>query len=232
MEENQGVRSAAIFSRIPHNRTFVEIGVQNGRECNSHLLLVDGWRGAWIEASSEMCALIRAELGKGEFPGRFRLVEEFARPDNAQALYRDTCQFLGVSEIDLFSLDIDGNDLFVLESLLDAACRPGVLCLEYNAAFPPPIRVSVEFAEDRVWGFDDYYGASLQALADVCERNDYRLLTCSIVGSNAFFIREDLAGAFNLRPIEELWQPLRTGITSLPGGHTPTLKFMRDALYR
>lgn len=221
---------ASIFKRIPHRRTFIEIGVQDGRECNTHLLLIQGWRGAWIEADTEMCARIRDGLGGAEFPGRFRLVEGFARADNAEELYRDVCSFIGADELDFFSLDIDGNDLFVLQAMLKARCRPSVICLEYNAAFPPPISVSVSHDEGRAWAADDYYGASLQAFADTCESNGYRLVTCSVVGSNAFFVREDHAHLFQLRPIKELWQPLRTSITSLPGGHPASLKFARDAL--
>ena len=221
---------ASIFKRVPHQRAFMEIGVQDGRECNTHLLLIDGWRGAWIEADPAMCGLIRASLGAGEFPGRFRLVEEFARPANVAGLYRDTCQFIGVNELDLFSLDIDSNDLFVLRGLLSGGCRPSVICLEYNAAFPPPIRVAVEHSPG--WAYDDYYGASLQAFADTCDEHGYVLLTCSVVGSNAFFIRTDHANLFKVLPIEELWQPLRSNITSLPGGHAATMKFARDALNR
>ena len=221
---------AAIFDRIAHNRTFMEIGVQDGRECNTHLLLVQGWRGVWVEADRNMCAMIHSDLGGGEFPGRFRLVEGYARPDNVATMYRDTCQFGQVDELDLFSLDIDSNDLWVLEGLLEEGCRPGVLCLEYNGRFPPPIHVAVKYVEDRGWDGDDYYGASLQSFADLCGRHGYRLVTCTVLGSNAFFIREDLADAFDFRPIGDLWQPLRLNITVLPGGHAPTLKFLRDAL--
>jgi len=222
---------AAIFNRIPHNRTFLEIGVQDGRECNTHLLLIQGWRGAWVEADRDMCALVKAGLGGGEFPAKFRLIEDYARPDNVAAMYRDVCRFVQADDLDLFSLDIDGNDLFVLEGLLDAGCRPGVLCLEYNGRFPPPISVGVKYAEDRGWSGDDYYGASLQLIADVCGRYGYKLLTCTVCGSNAFFVRADLAEEFEFRSVADLWQPLRLNITVLPGGHPPSLKFLRDALH-
>ena len=43
-----------IFRRIgPSNRKFVEFGVQNGFECTSAKLLVEGWRGLWIEAGTQ-----------------------------------------------------------------------------------------------------------------------------------------------------------------------------------
>src|SRR5688572_20337623 len=38
--------------------SFVEFGVQNGLQSNSRLLLYGGWRGLWIEASTDACAAI------------------------------------------------------------------------------------------------------------------------------------------------------------------------------
>ena len=222
---------AAIFARIDHRRTFMEIGVQDGRECNTHLLLVDHWRGAWVEADPDMCRSIEAALGGRSFPGAFELIQDFVAPENITALYRKVCTFVGVDELDFFSLDIDSNDIYVLEKLLEDSGRPAVLSLEYQGAFPPPQDVRVTFVPGRTWAEDDYYGASLQAFVNVCALFGYKLLTCSVVGVNAFFVREDLAASFDLRPIEEVWQPFRAPISSLPGGHLPTLKFARDAIH-
>lgn len=222
---------AAIFAKIEHSRTFMEIGVQDGRECNTHLLLIDHWRGAWVEADADMCRFIENALGGARFPGKFQLIEKFIAPNNIVEIYRNVCDFVGVEEVDLFSLDIDSNDIYVLESLFAGGGRPAVLSLEYQGAFPPPLDVRVTFAPDRKWAEDDYYGASIQAFVNVCNRYGYRLLTCSIVGVNAFFVRDDLSTRFDLRTVEELYQPFRSEISSLSGGHVATLKFARDVLH-
>jgi hypothetical protein len=221
---------AAIFGKFEHGRTFLEIGVQDGRECNTHLLLIDNWRGAWVEADADMCRSIETALGQTSFPGRFQLIEDFVSPENIVQIYRNVCDFLGVEEVALFSLDIDSNDIYVLESLFAGGGRPAVLSLEYQGAFAPPLDVRVTYAPGRTWAEDDYYGASLQAFVNVCGRYGYKLLTCSIVGVNAFFVRDDISGRFDLRPVEELYQPFRAEISSLPGGHVATLKFARDVL--
>lgn len=50
-----------IFRRIGSGaNTFVEFGVETGIECNTTLLLLRGWRGAWIEGSAERAAKARA----------------------------------------------------------------------------------------------------------------------------------------------------------------------------
>ena len=43
-----------IFNRIgTTNKKFIEFGVENGLESNSHYLLLKGWNGLWIEGSIE-----------------------------------------------------------------------------------------------------------------------------------------------------------------------------------
>ena len=45
-----------IFNRIgTTNRFFIEFGVQDGLECNTHFLLFQGWEGVFIEGSTEYC---------------------------------------------------------------------------------------------------------------------------------------------------------------------------------
>jgi hypothetical protein len=221
-----------IFSRIGGGGTFLEIGIENGRECNTHLLLLKDWRGCWIEANAESCAQIRNDLGRDDVPGKFRLIETFARRDNIADLYRQACSFLDTDQLDFFSLDIDSNDLHVLEAMLSAGARPAVLCVEYNGQFPPPLSVTVEYSDSRPWGLDDYFGASLQAFDDLAGRFGYVLVTCNLVGINAFYVLEEKAGPFARRPIEELYQPMRLYLTPMPQGHRPTLKFLRDKLSR
>lgn len=43
-----------IFNRVgTTDKTFIEFGVENGLECNSHYLLFKGWRGLWIDGGEE-----------------------------------------------------------------------------------------------------------------------------------------------------------------------------------
>lgn len=220
----------AIFRSVGNNRTFLEIGVEDGTECNTHYLALQGWRGAWVEASDAHAASIEAGLGGREFTGRFKLFNDFARTDNITRIYRETCDFVGQSDLDLFSLDIDGNDIYVLSALLREGARPSVICLEYNGKFPPTVSISVSRDEERVWGRDDYFGASLRALDDILTPYDYVLLTCNVPGTNAFYVRREKSSDLKMQSLEEAWQPIRLHLTPLPAGHRPTLKYMRDAV--
>ena len=221
---------AAIFDRVGGNRTFLEVGVEDGTECNSHFLLLQGWRGIWVEANPGSATTIRSGLGGDMFPGRFRLIETYARADNIVSLYRDACTLTAVDDLDFFSLDIDGNDLFLIEELLRSGARPTVVCVEYNGKFPPPVRIAVTHDEARGWDRDDYFGASLQAFFDLLRPGGYALVTCTLPGNNAFFVRQDcLSGLLPVDPMVA-WQPLRLHLLPLPAGHLPTLKYLRDLL--
>ena len=219
-----------IFSKVANNRTFVEIGVQSGVECNSLLLLLKNWRGVWIEGSAGFCREIEASLGARAFPPLFRVTNAFVRRDNVAALVSDAVAFLGVGELDFLSLDIDGNDRHVMEALIGAGIRPKLLCVEYNAKFPPGVAVTIRYDPDHVWDATDYMGSSLQSLVDLLQPLGYRLLTCNIPGINAFFIRDDLGHLFPELPIDKLYQPFRYYLSPIQPAQPPSLSYLRDRL--
>src|SRR3954470_13847813 len=65
-----------IFRRIgTGNRTFVEFGVETGVECNSAKLLVEGWRGLWMEANTDHVASVRRRFASFIQDGRLKLLE-------------------------------------------------------------------------------------------------------------------------------------------------------------
>ena len=112
-------------------------------------------------------------------------------------------------EIDLLSLDIDGNDFWVWRQL--DACSPRMVILEFNAAFGPERAVTVPYdaAFDRA-SFKtvsyQYFGASLSAFERLGRRKGYRLVLVEPRGINAYFLRDDVgpdipaASAVDLHP--------------------------------
>jgi hypothetical protein len=217
---------AAIFERIGGGRTFIEIGSGNGTENNTHALLLGGWRGVWVDGRKDRIAFIRAEVGATP-----DLIAEqaFVTRENVPSLAEDWLRRLGTREIDLFSVDIDGNDLHVLMAAL-GVFRPSVICVEYNAKFPPPLEVCVEYDPRHIWTGDDYHGASLMAFVAALGPLGYTLVTCSISGANAFFVADAYASRFTLYEPARLFQPSRFHLCTFESGHTPSLKFLRDEL--
>lgn len=166
-----------IFAHIPpRTRTYVEIGIgpdmeerARGRfvlQGNTVLLHEKGWRGWWFDG-------VRSHE---------KIIEVFVTPLNINSILRGN----GVpAEVDLFSLDIDGQDFWVFLAL---QCRPLVFCVEINPSFTDAR--TVEWNPRAVWHRDNYYGASLAAFNAAAIDKGYVLVFYN--GANAFFVRRDV----------------------------------------
>lgn len=216
---------AAIFERIGGGGTFIEIGCGDGLENNTHALALQGWRGVWVDARKDKIAFIRSQVGESK---ALRIDEGFVTRENAPGLVRDWTRWLGTMEVDFFSVDIDGNDLHVLLSAL-TAFRPRVICVEYNAKFPPPLEVAVAYDPDLA-SRDDYHSASLMAFVTSLASLGYDLVCCNLSGANAFFVARPFADRFTRYEPSRLYQPARFHLAGLKNGHPHSLRFLRDRL--
>lgn len=217
-----------ILKRIAGACTFIEIGCGNGLENNTHYLLLKGFSGVWIDGSKDNVEFIRRQLPSAFRPSSKLLVlEEMIDIDNTVGTIEQACLFIGTKEPDFFSIDIDGNDVFVLEKAL-SACSPKVICVEYNSKFPPPMKLTIAYDPGHAWINDDYAGASLQKFCDML--GGYRLACCNLTGANAFFVRDDLASPFPSYPVEQLYQPPRYDLIYFTAGHRPSLNWLNNLL--
>jgi hypothetical protein len=205
---------------------FIEFGVGNGLENNSLILLMSGWRGAWV-GNDDLAFEVPPECGHLVFAKTWITVE------NAFHLYEETARRLGVSAFDMLSIDQDGNDLHILKELLGHSIRPAIVVVEYNGKFPPPIRFCIDYDPEHKFDDTDYCGASLQSMVDVLSAADYMLVACNITGVNAFFVDRRFAPAFDDVPtlINQVFVPADyASVTSL--GHPPSprtvLSFLRE----
>lgn len=176
-----------IFNRIgTTNRYFVEFGVETGIECNSALLLFKGWNGLWIEGNEQSVDTIRQNFSGVLGTKQLTILNRFITAENIESLFVEG----GVpDEPDMVSIDIDRNDYYVWQALQHF--RPRVVCIEYNAVFPPAVDFVVPYAADKTWDGSSYFGASLAALNRLAEEKGYSLVGCSMAGVNAFFVRKD-----------------------------------------
>ena len=206
-----------VFRRIGTTaRTFVEFGVETGAECNTAKLLIEGWRGLWIEAKADNADAIRRRFAPFLQDGRLTLTQDLVTAENIDALI--TAGGLA-GEIDLVGIDIDYNDYWVWKAI--TAVRPRVVVIEYNASLRPPLSLTVPYDPHGSWDGSNFYGASLEALVRLGADKGYRIVGCSIAGVNAFFVRADLCGNRFLEPATaaEHYEPPRHFFHLLPAGH-------------
>jgi hypothetical protein len=193
-----------IFARIGVSKgTALEIGVQSGVESNSHLLLYEGWKVYWIEGGEYYAKDIMAKFADVIGTGQLTLFHSFVTLANL----RDSLAPIP-TDLDFIGIDVDGNDYYFFEAM---NLKPKVICIEYNSTFPPGMSLVQKYNPGHVWGGTSYFGASLTALWKLAQRLGYTLVGTNIVGSNAFFVRNDLVGDKFCSPAtpEALYNPPR-----------------------
>lgn len=179
-----------IFSRIgTTNKTTVEFGVGDGTECNAaNLILNFGWNGLFMEGNQRHVDKgQKYYINKGIDSLKFEC--SFVSAENINDLISGY-GFTG--EVDLLSVDIDGNDYWVWQQI--EVIKPRVVVVEYNSSFGPNRSVTVPYdptfkrREQHRSGW--YHGASVGALEKLGRKKGYELVACDSTGVNAFFIDE------------------------------------------
>lgn len=195
-----------IFTRIgTTDKRFIEFGVQNGIESNGHYLLLKGWTGFWIECDDENYNQLTVKFKNVIESGALRIAKEFITKDNINDIFRNNGQS---GEVDLLSIDIDGNDYHVWEAITEV--RPRVIVIEYNSKIPPTCEWVMPYCAEQRWDGGDKHGASLLALESLGKRLGYTLVGTNISGVNAFFVRDDcVEDKFSRKSAKLLYNPPR-----------------------
>jgi len=163
---------------------FIEFGVGTGIENNTIILLAFGWRGVWVGGES-----LAFELPKSG--ARLTFLERWITRDNAAALAQEGLATLDLSlqDVRVASVDLDGNDGYIVRALLSAGLAPDIFIAEYNAKFPPGVEFEMPYNQEHHWQGDDYFGVSLQRWVKIFAPAGYTLVACNETGSNAFFVK-------------------------------------------
>ena len=178
-----------IFRRIgTDKKTFVEFGTENGTQNNTVYLLHQGWKGLWLDGSQQHIDDQKRLFQWATENGQLTSVCSFLTLENINSVIGEN-GFQG--DIDLLSIDIDGNDYHLWKAI--DVVSPRVVVIEYNAYVPPPVEWIMPYQEDYVWdGISTYFNSSLASLAKLGISKGYSLVGCNITGLNAFFVRSDL----------------------------------------
>jgi hypothetical protein len=176
----------ALFKRVgTTNRRCVEIGCGSNGGNSGFLVQECGWTGLMVDANRASIATVRLRYAGHAVT----IVKHRVTREDVNDLLRGY-GFTG--ELDLLSLDIDGNDYWVWEAM--SLCSPRVVVLEYNWLFGPERAVTIPYDADfkvGASGTRSYRGASLAAFVHLAHRKGYRLVATERV--NGIFLRNDVA---------------------------------------
>lgn len=203
-----------IFSKIgTTNKNFVEFGFTEGKgriEFNSaHLLIDKGWEGILIDANKgnigKDTVLIKDKIGKSI--NNTLILNYLLTRDNVNSIFIKNRKSF---EIDMLSIDIDGNDYWIWEEI--TTLNPRVVIIEYNAHFGNEKCITVEydphFNRHKKHFSKAYFGASLPALEKLGCSKGYYLVGVDNSGVNAFFLRKDiLHDDLQKQTAKDCWKP-------------------------
>jgi len=188
--------------------TFVEFGVENYTEANTRFLIENrNWRGLIMDGSESHMRSVRS--GPLYWKHDLQAVTAFITRENINDLL--SANGCG-GDIGLLSIDIDGNDYWILKAI--EAARPSILVVEYNPILGDTVPVTVPY-DSGFRRFDAhysglYFGASIGAVRHAAEEKGYRFVgTCSN-GINAFFVLEEQFSVL---------EPKLSNITAYPSRH-------------
>jgi hypothetical protein len=169
--------------RVPQ---FVEIGVGDFRESNTRYIFEKNCcRGMIIDKNPNLKNKVSkiVKLWKGDLT----IIETTVKSsDIVNILSSNNFD----NNLDLFSLDIDGIDYWILEALPEKFSKIAVV--EYNSIFGPNLEVTIPNLAnfDRKKYHYSYlcYGVSLKALIKLMNKKKYVFVGTNIACHNAFFV--------------------------------------------
>ena len=173
------------------------------------MLFRSGWSGLFIESNEKDCGEISVRFRPVIESGRLYLVNAFVNRENINKLIGD----IYTGDIDLLSIDIDGNDYHIWKAI--NVINPRVVIIEYNGKFSPDVEWIMAYYEHHIWRGSDWHGASLKSMELLGREKGYQLVGTNLSGSNAFFVRNDLSEGKFYEPAtaEKLFNPLNVSMT-------------------
>lgn len=169
------------------NKYFVEIGASNAIENNTTFLaIVKKYHGLMIDGDKNSIYLAKKIINR--FCIAVDCIEMFVDKNSIPSL-KEEMVYLNP---DVFSLDIDGNDYYLVKNIIESGIRPKIFIVEYNSAYGPDSTNTIEYNSSfnmfKAHPSYLYYGVSISGWRKYFESIGYHFVTVDSNGINAFFI--------------------------------------------
>jgi hypothetical protein len=156
------------------NKYYVDFGAGDGHKLSNTRLLKEeyNWTGLMMD---------------GDNKGNNEVKKEFITAENICNLFE---KYNVPHQFDLLSIDIDGNDFWVLKELLKKY-SPRLIIAEFNGTIPANESRVMKYNPEHSWGKNDYYGFSFKAGKKLAEECGYRVIFQN-GNLNMYLLRSDL----------------------------------------
>jgi len=135
-----GILDVLLSRLLKSNKSFIEIGSANGvANSTAYLALIKRYTGLMIEGgkgNSLISKFIYRYFNQG-----VKSINSFVTLDNIDKILAK----LPNKEPDVYSIDIDGNDYYIVEKTLERGFRPSIFIFEYNASYGPHNPITIPY---------------------------------------------------------------------------------------
>ena len=171
------------------SKVCIEFGAWDGFHLSNtaNLWSNKGWKGILIEGDRARFDALQDNIANYDCV----CINAYVSKDGQDSLESILFKSGVVTHIDLLSIDIDGNDYHIFDSL--NTLRPSVIICEYNPTIPAHYDVYQEYGNGS-------FGSSVSALLRVARVKGYILV--GITDTNCFFVLdkyEDLFSGYEIR---------------------------------
>lgn len=166
------------------SKVCVEFGATDGLYVSNtaHLWKDKNWKAILIEANAQSYEELKKNISNYN---NCLPIHETVGNKELDSIEHILKKYNVTEEVDLMSIDIDGNDYYIFESL--EKLRPRVIVCEFNPTIPLHLDVYAKYG--------NYFGCSAGSLIRLAHQKGYKLI--SIVNCNCFFVKEEEYNKFN-----------------------------------
>ncbi len=181
-----GILDYLIFSLGIKRPKFIEIGIGDYSESNSRFIFErTSSKGMVIDSILDLEKKIKKRIKV--WKGDLKIVNKEINSKNAlDILKKDEM----LNDLDLFSIDIDGIDYWVLDKLPKFFSK--IVVLEYNPTFGFELEISVpnipNFNRTKYHYSNLCFGMSLKAAINLMDKKGFYFVGSNFLKNNAFFV--------------------------------------------
>lgn len=170
------------------SKVAIEFGANDGFffSNTAYLWSTQGWKGILIEGNkNDFPKLVHNTQSFNCIP-----ISEYVGIETHSNLEAILKKYNITDQIDLLSIDIDGNDYYVFDSL--TTLHPRVIIVEHNPTLPATLDLYQPYDAAST---NNGFGSSVAALTRIAEKKGYKLIC--VTDTNCFFVQKELFHLFD-----------------------------------
>jgi hypothetical protein len=139
-------------------------------------VLIEADEGKFQDLTQRFASINDAAVGQSIYAVA---IQHLVQANGSNSLDRILSEYsIPLDQVDLISIDIDGDDYYILQSILASSLKPRLIVCEYNPTMPAHL--------DMYGAPGSNLGASVSALTRLANEKNYSLI--ALTKTNAFFV--------------------------------------------